>query len=95
MDQSITVKIGDKIFPLKAATEDMEQIMRLAAEDINTRLARYTQMYPEKSLEDKLALVCLNETINMLSCKRKLGVAAEEAEALKEQTDSYLSKLEK
>lgn len=93
MDQSITLKIAGKDFPLKAPTPEMEQIMRLAAEDVNARLAKYTQMYPDKSLEDKFALVCLNEAINMLSCKKKLGVVSDEVSALKAQTDEYLSKI--
>lgn len=95
MDQSITLKIAGKDFPLKAQTPDVEQIMRLAAEDVNARLAKYVQMYPDKSLEDKLALVCLNEAINMLSLKRKLGALSMEVETLKSQTDSYLASLEK
>lgn len=95
MDQSITLKIAGKDFPLKAQSPEVEQIMRLAAEDVNARLAKYVQMYPDKSLEDKLALVCLNEAINMLSQKRKLGALCAEVEALKAQTDAYLSGLEK
>lgn len=94
MDQSITVKIGDKEFPLKAQTPEVEQMMRLAAEDVNARLAKYSQMYADKTLEDKLALVCLNEAINMLSFKRRIGAINEEVEALRAQTDSYLSKIE-
>ena len=93
MEQSITLKIAGKDFPLKAPSPEMEQIMRLAAEDVNARLAKYAQMYPDKSLEDKFALVCLNEAINMLSFKRKLGMVSEEVSALKAQTDAYLSKV--
>lgn len=95
MDQSITLKIAGKDFPLKAQSPEVEQIMRLAAEDVNGRLAKYVQMYPDKSLEDKLALVCLNEAINMLSLKRRLGALSTEAENLKTQTDNYLSGIEK
>lgn len=95
MDQSITLKIAGKDFPLKAQSPEVEQIMRLAAEDVNGRLAKYVQMYPDKSLEDKLALVCLNEAINMLSLKRRLGTISTEAETLKAQTDAYLAGIEK
>lgn len=95
MDQSITIKVAGKDFPFKAQTPEVEQIMRLAAEDVNARLAKYVQMYPDKSIEDKLALVCLNEAINMLSFKRKLGSLSVEVDTLKALTDNYLSGLEK
>ena len=39
MEQSITLKIAGKDYPLKATSPEMEQLMRLAAETINQKLA--------------------------------------------------------
>ena len=50
MDQSITLKIAGKDYPLKAATPEMEQIMRIAADAINKRLAQYDAKFPDKDM---------------------------------------------
>ncbi|MBR4134702.1 MAG: cell division protein ZapA, partial [Bacteroidales bacterium] len=41
MEQSITIKIAGKDYPLKATSPEMEQLMRLAADSINQKLAAY------------------------------------------------------
>ena len=41
MDQSITIKIAGNEYPLKAATPQIEQMMRIAAETIGKKLSAY------------------------------------------------------
>lgn len=93
--QSITLRIAGKEYSLRAASPEMEQLMRLAADDINRMLAKYNEKFPDKSLEDKLAFVTLNETVSKISYQRKLASLCDEAKALKEDTDSYLKGIEK
>ena len=95
MDQSITLKIAGREYPLKASSPEMEQLMRLAAEDVNRMLARYTEKYPDKSLEEKLAFVTLQEALFKISAQRKSSAIVDEISALKNDTDAYLAGVEK
>ena len=66
MEQSITIKIAGKDYPLKATSPEMEQLMRLAADSINQKLAAYDAKFPDKTLVDKLSFVALNETVSRM-----------------------------
>ena len=94
-EQSITLKIAGKEYPLRVQSPEAEQFMRIAAENINAMLAKYDEKFPDKTLVDKLAFVTLNETVSKLSAQRKYQKAVEEAEKLDAQLKSYLANIEK
>lgn len=93
-EQSINIRIADKTFPLKAASPEMEQLLRLAAERINAMLDKYNQKFPDKSLEDKLAFVALNETVARISAQRTGTAQQAEAAALEKDLAKYLKSIE-
>lgn len=93
MDQSIKLQIGGREYPLKATSPEMEQVMRLAAEEINQRIDSYNAKYPDRTMLDKLAFVALNETVAKINCQRRLSAAVNEAGELTRLTNDYLSKL--
>jgi cell division protein ZapA (FtsZ GTPase activity inhibitor) len=95
MDQSITLKIVGKDYPLKAASPEMEQVMRVAAEAINKRLAQYDAKFPDKDVLDKLVFVTLNETISRIATQRKLAAREEGEKKLLDEMTSYLDSIEK
>jgi len=95
MDQSITLKIAGKEYPLKAATPEMEQMMRIAAEAIGKRLAQYDAKFPEKELVDKLVFVTLNETVNRIAVQRKLAAQEEGEKKLLDEISSYLDSIDR
>ena len=95
MDQSITLKIAGKDYPLKAASPEMEQVMRIAAEAINKRLAQYDAKFPDKDVLDKLVFVTLNETISRIATQRKLAGREEGEKKLLDEMTSYLDSIEK
>ena len=95
MDQSITLKIAGKEYPLKAATPEMEQMMRIAAEAIGKRLAQYDAKYPDKELLDKLVFVTLNETVNRIAVQRKLAAQEEGEKKLLDEISSYLDSIDR
>ena len=95
MDQSITLRIAGKEYSLKVQSPEMEQLMRLAAENINLMLAKYDEKFPDKTLVDKLSFVTLNETVALLSTQRKLARAGEEAKALQGDIETYLDAIQK
>ena len=95
MDQSITLKIAGKDYALKAASPEMEQMMRIAAEAINKRLAQYDAKFPEKEMLDKLVFVTLNETINRIAVQRKLTAREEGEKKLLDEMTSYLDSIDR
>ena len=95
MEQSITIKIAGKDYPLKASSPEMEQLMRLAAETINQKLAVYDAKFPDKTLVDKLSFVALNETVSRMSYQKRLSSVNEEAKRMLSQTSSYLDNIDK
>ena len=84
MEQSITIKIAGKDYPLKATSPEMEQLMRLAADSINQKLAAYDAKFPDKTLVDKLSFV-----------QKKLSSVNEEAKAMLSRTSAYLDNIDK
>lgn len=92
--QRITLKIAGKDYPLKAASPEMEQIMRIAAETINQKLSAYDAKFPDKTLVDKLAFVTLNETIGRISAQRKFSELEGKIKEMISETDSYLGNIE-
>ena len=95
MAQSITIKIAGKTYNLKAASEEQEQFMRLAAEGINKKLSNFDARYSGAEMIDKLAFVTLNEAVNRLAYQARLSELEKEIDALKAETGSYLEKIEK
>jgi cell division protein ZapA (FtsZ GTPase activity inhibitor) len=95
MEQSITIKIAGKDYPLKATSPEMEQLMRLAAETVNQKLALYDAKFPDKTLVDKLSFVALNETVSRMSYQKRLSSVNEEAKRMLSQTSAYLDNIDK
>ncbi len=95
MEQSITLKIAGKDYSLKANSPEMEQLMRVAAEAINKKVAAYDVKFPDKTPADKLAFVALSETVGRLSYQKKLSSANEEAARMLRETSSYLDSIDK
>lgn len=95
MEQSITLKIAGKEFPLKVTSPEMEQVMRIAAEKINEKLTAYDAKFPGKELVDKLIFVALTETVSRLTTQRKLSLELEQEKALLSQIECYMEKIEK
>lgn len=95
MEQSITLKIAGKEYSLKANSPEMEQLMRVAAEAINKKVAAYDMKFPDKTPADKMAFVALSETVSRLSYQKKFSSATEEAGRLLRQTSEYLDTIDK
>lgn len=93
MEQKITIRIAGKDFVLKATSPEDEELIRLAAIEINKKLAAYQNAFPGKALPDILSFVALNEAISALTLQRKLDAGAREVKDLSESLESYLSEV--
>lgn len=94
MDQSITLRIAGKEYPLKASSPEMEQLMRIAADDVNAMLAKFDARFPDRKLEDKLAFVAIQEAVGKLSAQRKNTRIVEEVTSLHDDIAAYLEGIE-
>ena len=88
MAQKISLKIVGHTYNLTAATEEQEQLYRLAAEAINNRFASYTRTHPGKTVTDMLSMVALSETVIRIGLQKDI-------EALKKGEDQLEMDLEK
>jgi len=93
-EQSITLKIAGKDYSLKANSPEMEQTMRLAADDVNKLFAHYTDIYQDRAPEDKLAFVALLETVYKISTQRKAKALSDELQAFEKDVENYLKGIE-
>lgn len=93
--QSITLKIAGREYPLKAKTPEAEQVMRLAAEDINAMFSHYTSQYPDKSEMDKLVFVTLSQAVGKITAQRAAAKLASEQETLDDKLGAYLAGVDK
>ena len=93
MEQKITIRIAGKDFVLKASSPEEEELIRLAAIDINKHLAAYQTAFPGKALPDILSFVALSEGVAALSWQRKLEAAQGEVKDLSDTLGGYLSEL--
>lgn len=93
MAQNIKLKIAGIEYPMVAATPEMEEAMRLAADEINRKYNTYDAKYPDKTPLDKLIIVTLNETVNRIACQKRMQQLGTEAKELQDDLDAYLEKL--
>lgn len=93
MEQKITIRIAGKDFVLRASSPEEEELIRLAAIDINKRLAAYQSAFPGQALPDILSFVALSEGVSALSFQRKLEAAQQESKDLSDTLETYLSEL--
>ena len=94
-EQNITLRIAGKEYPLKAKSPEAEQVMRLAAEDINNMLSVYNTNYPDRSDYDKMTLVCLGQAVSKISAKRAAARLASDFDTLDAELGNYLAGIEK
>lgn len=95
MSQNVTLKIGGKEYHLSAPTPEVEQYMRLAAENINTRLDSFGARYSNVSDYEKLMFVAVQEAVRKIDARRKLQTLKAECDALDQQLGDYLDGIDK
>ena len=90
MDQKISIKIAGRIFNLTAASPELEELYRQAADAINNRFAAFTRSHPGRTVNDLMSLVALNETVLRLSMQKELDHRKEAEKLLQADLEHYL-----
>ena len=93
MGQRVVLKIAGKEYELDAASPEMEQMMRLAADDVNEMLEKFDTRFPDAALIDKFAFVAVQEAVGKLYAKKKFEVVRTEVGSLHDELESYLEGL--
>ena len=89
-EQSITVKIAQRSYTLKASSPEHESLMRYAADSVNKLLDSYNERFPGTSLEDKMVFVALNESMAKFAAQRAAFSYRSEQEQLEKDISEYL-----
>ena len=90
MGQRVNLKIAGKEYELDAASPEMEQMMRLAAADVNGMLEKFDSRFPDTSMVDKFAFVAVQEAVGKLYAKQKFDIVKSELGSLHDELGSYL-----
>ena len=90
MDQKISIKIAGRVFNLTAASPELEELYRQAADAINNRFAAFTRSHPGRTVNDLMSLVALNETVLRLSMQKELDHRKEAEKQLESDLQRYL-----
>jgi len=88
--QKIKLVISGRTYPMEAETPEVEQLMRLAAEDVDGMLKKLSWQFPSTSFEDKLMIVAVREAAAKLLSQKNMRNLVDEADSLEQDLDSYL-----
>ena len=94
-EQSIKIKITGREYPLKVNSQDHEEVVRKAAEDINKITAIYQDKFPGKSLVEILSFVALNVCTSNITLNRQIREIRSGEENLAKELEGYLANIEK
>lgn len=90
MAQKISLKIVGHTYNLTAATEEQEQLYRLAAEAINNRFASYNRSHPGRTVTDMLSMVALSETVIRIGLQKEIDALKQGESQLESDLEKYL-----
>ena len=88
MGQKIKVTIAEHEFELTATSPEHEEVIRIAAAEVNGKISQYQEKYPRKVLIDFALLTALNVCINNV-------VLLRHAKGMKDAEDSLVKELER
>ncbi len=94
MNRNIKVKISTREYNITVRSDEEEQFVRSAADEVTLKEQAYMSSFPGRSLVDILSFVALNAFVGTLRYRKLVDDIAHEAHDLDEQTKSYLDSLD-
>lgn len=94
MAQNVRINVAGQEFNFSCPTPEHEQLYRLAAKEVDSRLADFHLRYPETSESGKLVLLALQETVGKMKAMRERAALEKGVAELEDELESYLVKNE-
>ena len=94
-EQSISIKIADRSYPLKVTSPEHEEVIRKAADDINKMVTKYQDKFPGKGMIEILSFVALNTCMSNITLNRQVKSMADGEAALAKELEGYLENIDK
>lgn len=88
--QRINVEVLGRRFKMTAVSEQMEQNVRLAAEEISRAVNELKLEFQGEDVEDLLAIVAVRQCVGKLLAQQKASEIEEELTSLNDSLNSYL-----
>ena len=95
MAQSINIKIAGRAYNLHVTSPEQEEVIRMAAEDINKKIAHYQEKFPTKGITEIMSFMALNVCMNNIILQKKVKDTKDEVDGLAEMLGSYLESNDK
>ena len=95
MAQKITIKIADRPYTLSVNSEEHEELIRKAADDINRKVGQYLEKFPNRSIVELLSFVALNVSMANFTLVKQMKEMKECEEMLDGELGSYLENIDK
>ena len=95
MAQKITVTIAEHPFDLTATSPEHEEVIRIAADEVNKKIAQYQDKFPGKVLTDIVFLTALNVCINNVVLLRHAKGMKDAEDSLVKELERYLEDIDK
>ena len=94
MERMIRVKILDTEYQLKAASENEEQLMRVAADSVTNLARKFSQSFDGGDERDVLIFTAFNVCLKNLAYRDEIKKLQREAEELEKEFKAYLDKID-
>ena len=94
MVRKISVKILDKEYELKAASENEEQLIRVAADSVTKLAKQFSRQFDGGDERDVLIFTAFNVCLKNLTYREEIKKLQKEAEELEKEVKAYLEKID-
>jgi cell division protein ZapA (FtsZ GTPase activity inhibitor) len=95
MAQSINIKIAGRPYNLTATSSEHEEVIRKAADEINSKIAQYQDKFPNKGLTEILSFMALNVCMNNIILQKQALRMKDAEESLAKELERYLDNIDK
>ena len=95
MAQSINIKIAGRPYNLTATSPEHEEVIRKAADEVNSKIAQYQERFPNKGLTEILSFMALNVCMNNIILHKQVKGMKDAEERLAKELERYLENIDK
>ena len=94
MAQSINIKIAGRPYNLTATSHEHEEVIRKAADEVNSKIAQYQAKFPNKGTTEILSFMALNVCMNNIVLQMQLKGIKDAEDSLTKELERYLDNID-